>query len=222
MLCRADIAGACGARSSASRTRRCWSASTTTRPGRERKFLDQVQTTYPRKNWSSLMLFNNERCRALTPDYVNSASGLELHRFAWVDDALIGELPLEWNWLVGEYPLQRRPRRSCTSRSAVRSSTSTATATMPTNGSLSSAPQPADDAGREEVDAEDEQHAEPQQPAVGVEQVRQQRHALRRARSRASSGPAGSSARGRRGWRRSPRRTSCPCRRSPPSAGCRS
>jgi hypothetical protein len=73
-------------------------------PQGERKFLDQVQTRYPRKNWSSLMLFNNECCRALTPDYVNSASGLELHRIAWVADALIGELALEWNWLVGEYP----------------------------------------------------------------------------------------------------------------------
>ena len=73
-------------------------------PKTERKFLDQVQTKYPRKNWSSLMLFNNARCRALTPDYVNSATGLELHRFAWTDEALIGALPLEWNWLVGEYP----------------------------------------------------------------------------------------------------------------------
>jgi hypothetical protein len=72
-------------------------------PRTERKFLDQVQTRYPRKNWSSLMLFNNERCRALTPEYVNSASGLELHRFAWTEDARIGDLPLEWNWLVGEY-----------------------------------------------------------------------------------------------------------------------
>jgi hypothetical protein len=72
-------------------------------PKTERKFLDQVQTKYPRKNWSSVMAFNNARCRALTPDYVNSASGLELHRFKWIDDALIGELPLEWNWLVGEY-----------------------------------------------------------------------------------------------------------------------
>jgi hypothetical protein len=72
-------------------------------PKTERKFLDQVQTKYPRKNWSSLMIFNNQRCRALTPDYVNSASGLDLHRFAWTRDDLIGELPLEWNWLVGEY-----------------------------------------------------------------------------------------------------------------------
>lgn len=72
-------------------------------PKTERKFLDQVQTKYARKNWSSLMVFNNERCRSLGVDYVNSASGLELHRFSWVDERAIGELPLEWNWLVGEY-----------------------------------------------------------------------------------------------------------------------
>jgi len=72
-------------------------------PKTERKFLGQVQTKYPRKNWSSLMLFNNERCKALTPAYVNTAGGLELHRFAWTPDASIGSLPLEWNWLVGEY-----------------------------------------------------------------------------------------------------------------------
>lgn len=72
-------------------------------PRTERKFLDQVQTKYPRKNWSSLMVFNNERCRALDAKYVNTASGLELHRFAWLADEAIGFLPLQWNWLVGEY-----------------------------------------------------------------------------------------------------------------------
>ena len=72
-------------------------------PKTQRKFLDQVQTKYERKNWSSLMLFNNELCRVLTPEYVNSASGLELHRFKWTEDARIGELPTEWNWLVTEY-----------------------------------------------------------------------------------------------------------------------
>lgn len=79
-------------------------------PKTERKFLDQVQTKYPRKNWSSLMVFNNERCKALTPDYVNSASGLDLHRFKWLDDSQIGGLPLEWNWLVGEYPYRADAR----------------------------------------------------------------------------------------------------------------
>jgi hypothetical protein len=72
-------------------------------PKTERKFLNQVQTKYARKNWSSLMIFNNERCKALSEAYVNSAPGLDLHRFAWIDDSQIGELPLEWNWLVGEY-----------------------------------------------------------------------------------------------------------------------
>jgi hypothetical protein len=75
-------------------------------PKTERKFLDRVQTRYPRKNWSSLMVFNNQRCGALSPDYVNQATGLELHRFGWIEDALIGELPKEWNWLVDEYPLK--------------------------------------------------------------------------------------------------------------------
>jgi hypothetical protein len=79
-------------------------------PRTERKFLDQVQTKYPRKNWSSLMVFNNERCTALTPEYVNTAPGLDLHRFKWLDDALIGSLPLEWNWLVGEYPYRPDPK----------------------------------------------------------------------------------------------------------------
>lgn len=67
------------------------------------KMQGQIQTKYPRKNWSSLIIFNNAKCRQLTRDYVNKASGAELHQFAWVDDKDIGSLPLEWNWLVGEY-----------------------------------------------------------------------------------------------------------------------
>lgn len=74
-------------------------------PKEEVKFLGQVQTKYEKKNWSSFILFNNAACRALTPEYVNSASGLDLHQFKWLaTDGLIGELPLQWNWLVGEYP----------------------------------------------------------------------------------------------------------------------
>lgn len=66
------------------------------------KFLDKPQTAYGKKNWSSVMLFNNAKCRALTPDYVNTASGLELHQFKWLGcDDLIGELPRSWNHLVG-------------------------------------------------------------------------------------------------------------------------
>jgi hypothetical protein len=68
------------------------------------KFEGHVQTKYEKKNWSSVVLFNNARCRALTPDFVNTASGLQLHQFKWLaSDDEIGALPLEWNWLVGEY-----------------------------------------------------------------------------------------------------------------------
>jgi len=73
-------------------------------PTTDRKYLGAVQYRYPRKNWSSVMLFNNSKCKALTPEYVNHASAMELHRFAWTEDALIGALPLEWNHLVSEYP----------------------------------------------------------------------------------------------------------------------
>jgi len=73
-------------------------------PKTQRKFLGHVQTRYERKNWSSVMLFNNAACGALTPEYVNAASGLDLHRFKWTTDERIGALPLTWNWLVGEYP----------------------------------------------------------------------------------------------------------------------
>lgn len=72
-------------------------------PKATKKFLNQPQTPYARKNWSSVILFNNALCRNLTPDYVNTATGLNLHQFAWVDDAHIGALPMEWNHLVGEY-----------------------------------------------------------------------------------------------------------------------
>lgn len=71
-------------------------------PKEEVKFLGAVQTKYEKKNWSSVMLLNCARCTALTPQYVNSASGLELHQFKWLEgDHLIGEIPSAWNHLVG-------------------------------------------------------------------------------------------------------------------------
>ena len=65
-------------------------------------------TSYPRKNWSSLVLWNCAHAlnRALTPERVATAGGPYLHRFAWLPDEAIGALPKEWNWLVGEYPPQ--------------------------------------------------------------------------------------------------------------------
>jgi hypothetical protein len=75
------------------------------RPREEKKFLDAAQTSYDKKNWSSVMLFNNGECRRLTPEYVNSASGLELHQFKWLQgDHLIGDLPRKWNHLVDYDP----------------------------------------------------------------------------------------------------------------------
>jgi hypothetical protein len=74
-------------------------------PQETTKFLGEPQSKYEKKNWSSVMLFNNAKCRALTADYVNTASGLDLHQFKWLDDdALIGELPARWNHLVGYNP----------------------------------------------------------------------------------------------------------------------
>ena len=71
-------------------------------PRETEKFLGMPQTKYEKKNWSSVMLFNNARCTALTPDYVNQASGLELHQFKWLaTDEDIGALPQRWNHLVG-------------------------------------------------------------------------------------------------------------------------
>lgn len=63
----------------------------------------QAQTRYARKNWSSVMLFNasHPANKALTVDLVNTVPGRDLHRFCWLDDDLIGELDVSWNWLVG-------------------------------------------------------------------------------------------------------------------------
>ena len=77
-------------------------------PKEDIKFLGAKQTKYEKKNWSSVMLVNCERCTRLTPEYVNGATGLELHQFKWLEsDALIGEIPSKWNHLVG-YDAPRR------------------------------------------------------------------------------------------------------------------
>ena len=74
-------------------------------PSETVKFQGKLQSNYLRKNWSSVILFNNKKCQALTPDYVNYATGLELHQFKWLaTDDLIGMLPGRWNHLVGYDP----------------------------------------------------------------------------------------------------------------------
>ena len=63
----------------------------------------KLQTIYPRKNWSSLIVFNcaHPSNKKLNIDLVNKETGSYLHQFKWLEnDDMIGELPLEWNWLA--------------------------------------------------------------------------------------------------------------------------
>ena len=73
------------------------------KPAAKTKMLGQVQTQYTCKNWSSFMLFwcDHFDCQHLTPEYVDTASGLDLHQFKWVVNGQIGRLPFRWNHLVG-------------------------------------------------------------------------------------------------------------------------
>lgn len=67
--------------------------------------MEAANEDYPRKNWSSVMLWacGNYMNRCLTPQYVAEQPGSHLHRFGWLPDERIGELPIEWNWMPEEY-----------------------------------------------------------------------------------------------------------------------
>jgi lipopolysaccharide biosynthesis glycosyltransferase len=69
------------------------------------KYLGSKNEDYPRKNWSSVILWNCEHAanKAVTTEFIENATGAQLHRFTWLTDDLIGELPAEWNWLDVEY-----------------------------------------------------------------------------------------------------------------------
>jgi lipopolysaccharide biosynthesis glycosyltransferase len=70
------------------------------------KYMGAKNEDYPRKNWSSLVLWNcsHPSNAKLTPDLIMQKPGAFLHRFSWLEDKEIGELPADWNWLVTEYP----------------------------------------------------------------------------------------------------------------------
>lgn len=72
----------------------------------------QAQTAYPRKNWSSVMLWNcdHHANRRLSLQDVNERPGRDLHGFYWLHDSEIGALPAGWNWLVGVQPQPDAPR----------------------------------------------------------------------------------------------------------------
>lgn len=67
--------------------------------------MESPNADYPRKNWSSVVLWNCEHYlnKPLVPEFVASKDGAYLHRFGWLPDDRIGELPVEWNWLCDEY-----------------------------------------------------------------------------------------------------------------------
>lgn len=70
------------------------------------KYLGNKNENYPRKNWSSVILWNcgHEKNKVLTPQFIEKQPGSYLHRFSWLEDDDIGSLPAEWNWLAIEYP----------------------------------------------------------------------------------------------------------------------
>ena len=72
-------------------------------PSTDTKFLNQPQSTYPCKNWSSVMVFNSWRMavQKLCPKFIDNADPSVLHQFKWAN--AVGELDPDWNHLVGEY-----------------------------------------------------------------------------------------------------------------------
>lgn len=76
------------------------------------KMDSQIQSAYPRKLWSSVMLFNCDHPanKRLSLQDVNERPGRDLHAFYWLADSEIGELPPEWNWLVGLQPKPEVPK----------------------------------------------------------------------------------------------------------------
>lgn len=80
--------------------------------GPDRKFLGAKQELYPRKNWSSVMLINCRKWRdRITPTFVRIANPAFLHRFESFSDEEIGELPANWNYLVGYDNPQIYPKK---------------------------------------------------------------------------------------------------------------
>ena len=67
--------------------------------------MEAANADYPKKNHSSLMLINCEHpgWRKIDAYSVETMSGAELHRFAFLDPEEVGSLPAVWNWLADEY-----------------------------------------------------------------------------------------------------------------------
>lgn len=81
-------------------------------PSEKEKMDGKIQHIYPRKNWSSMMVFNNQHPsnKHLTPDLINKESPQYLHRFSWLNNDEIGNVSHEWNYLVGWYDDMNKPK----------------------------------------------------------------------------------------------------------------
>jgi hypothetical protein len=81
-------------------------------PTATHKMAGRTQTRYPRKNWSSVVLWNVDHPanRRLSLDAVNHWPGRDLHAFGWLHDSEIGALPAAWNWLVNERAMPKVPK----------------------------------------------------------------------------------------------------------------
>lgn len=103
MICRRDLADLWALRDP---TRAVMVVKHDYRTRATRKYLGNRNEDYPRKNWSSLVLWNcaHPRHRILTPAFLMTQTGAYLHRFSWLADDEIGQLATEWNWLATEYP----------------------------------------------------------------------------------------------------------------------
>ena len=76
------------------------------------KYLGNINENYPRKNWLSVILCNcaHPKHSVLTPEFIASQTCKFLHRFSWLEDSGIGELPPEWKWLATEYTENRNAK----------------------------------------------------------------------------------------------------------------
>jgi len=103
MICRDDIAKLWALRDE---TKAVMCAKHDYKTKAQDKYLGNKNQDYPRKNWSSMVLWNcgHPANAILEPDFVMQQTGAFLHRFSWLDDALVGEIDKSWNWLVTEYP----------------------------------------------------------------------------------------------------------------------
>lgn len=74
----------------------------------------KLQHLYPRKNWSSLILWNCEHPSnmVLVPEFLNKATGSTLHQFKWLRNMELGSLDYQYNWLEGWYkePKDGKPK----------------------------------------------------------------------------------------------------------------